>query len=343
MVKETEKKLIENNLIDQKHLTADRSFVLFDPEPLLNDTDQYTKYSPQELIDIIKNYDSDFEKYEATKSTSQKCLVPKDTIKEVSNINQVNLENSSLIQPTGIDKELKYTHTDKKLQCQYSSQNYCEEKQNTIEINSKENISLNKTNDVIENKIDTKTTQRPRFTNVYDLFQIPDFSLLKPVQNDNAHSSNGNSVVKEDSDESTHEKNSIQEEYEDEEELFSDNSEDFNLEEESSNVDEEEEISDVEEELSYFEEEEENESFDEDIESKSSHYSHDNHERFSVKSTDRSLHKYVCNNQQDYATSQKTTNANNDEHLVDYDILNDWYQMWKQQMNFIQTCVKMSK
>lgn len=325
------------------------------------------KYSPQELIDIITNYDSDFEKYEATKkSTSQKCLVSNDMNKENFNIDQINLENSSSGQLNSTNEEVKDNHTNQQPQCLYLSQNDCEEKSNTIEIDPKKSIFSNETNSAVDNKIDTNTTQRPRFTNIYDLFQIPDFSLLKAVQSDNIQSSNKKTTVKENSNMSTHKKDSIQEECKDEE-LFSNDSEDFNVEEESSNFEEEEEeetsnveeeeelsnveeedeeFSNVEEDSSYVEEEEENKSFDDDIESKSSNYSDDNHERFSIKSNDKSIQKSIHNNiQENYATPRKVTYAieDNDEHLVDYDILNDWYRKWKQQMNFIQTCVRMSK
>lgn len=33
----------------------------------------------------------------------------------------------------------------------------------------------------------------------------------------------------------------------------------------------------------------------------------------------------------------------NESQYVDYNILNDWYNQWKQQINFIQTCVKLSR
>lgn len=88
VVKETEKELIDNNMINKKHLTADRSFVLFDPEPFLDDTEQYMKYNPQELIEIITKYDSNFEAYDAAKkSISENCIIQNDSEKELLNNN----------------------------------------------------------------------------------------------------------------------------------------------------------------------------------------------------------------------------------------------------------------
>jgi len=64
-----------------------------------------------------------------------------------------------------------------------------------------------------------------------------------------------------------------------------------------------------------------------------------------VKHNNKSIQKSLCNNIKEYNVPKREEEIieNNDQQIVDYEILNDWYSQWKQQMSRIQTIVRMSK
>ncbi|XP_001943847.2 probable ATP-dependent RNA helicase DDX20 [Acyrthosiphon pisum] len=390
VVKETEKKLIEDNMVDKRLLTEDRSFVLFDPEPFLEDTDQYPEYSPDELLEIITKYDSDFEKYEADKNRMLKNTVLQTVSEnEHSNTNQVCEENDFTNLSNITDKKINDIHTDQQLQSQHDAQINCEDKKQFVnEVCSESNFSSNSNNSVDDTKIDTNNSQRLRFTDIYSLFEIPDFSLLKPAQHDSevAHSTDvGESDVstsiiceKGSDDEELLEEESCgeEEEYSEEGDEEEDNCDEEESCEEEESCDEEEycdaeescvteESCDEEEyhvkqenryeehsdgKKEYEEEinlEAENKIFDEDITNKNGSYDDhlDNRGIYFVKHNNKSKQKSLCNNIQEYNIPKREEEIieNNDQQIVDYEILNDWYSQWKQQMSRIQTFVRMSK
>ncbi|XP_025421483.1 probable ATP-dependent RNA helicase ddx20 [Sipha flava] len=489
VVEETEKKLIENNLVNKKHL-SDRSFILFDPEPFLDDSDQHTKLSPEELKDILKKFnfdfkknefdeksmseksmlekdsekelsndshvcldndfekngvdeksiseksmlekdsekevsndshvclDNDFEKNEVDeksisekcmfeksgkkelsndshvcsdddfkkngvdeksisekcmfeksgekelsndnhvcsdddfkkngvdeKSMSEKCMLEKGDEKELSNdVNHVCLDNDLYYQSNNTNDKKSATDIDQQSQYQYAPLNNSEKQLLTDEVNSESNL-LNKSNNV-DTKIHTNTRQQPRFTNIFELFQVPDFSDLKPAncENSNNCSTNEQYSIKEESDKS----HTIPEKYIKQEQCDEKQEEEEDVEENDVWFTDEEEF-----------EVEENESFDEDIEIGSSFYEKNSNDESSNHSEDdessRKLniencyksiqHNSIRNNiQKKDTTFRRVVNDTNVENqLMDYDLLNDWYQQWRQQMHFIQTLVRMSK
>lgn len=379
-------------MVDKKHLTDDRSYVLFDPEPLLNSTDQYTKYSPEDLLDIIKNYDSDFEKYEASK----KLMLKNSTLQTVSenepsNKNQICENNDLKNLSNTTDIKMNNINTDQLLESQHKPLINCEDEKLVNKVCSESNISNESIID--DPKIDINNSQRLRFTDIYSLFQIPDFSLLKPVQHDSefahltdADESDVSTMMCEKSskaEEFSEEENYNEEEYCDEEESC-DEEEYYDEEEECCDEEEyceeeeccdEEECSDEEDscneeycdEDKYHDKQEnpnekeycdnkklyeeeidlvaENKSFDERYTNKNCFYNHNNHGIHFEKDSCKSTQKPFCNNIQKY-NFPKTEEKNieiNDHQVVDYEILNDWYSQWKQQMNRIQTFVRMSK
>lgn len=378
-------------MIDKRHLTDDRSYVLFDPEPLLDSTDQYTKYSPEDLLDIIKNYDSDFEKYEANK----KLMLKNSTLQtvnenELSNKNQICENNDLKNVSNTTDNKMSNINTDQLLESQHKPLINCEDEKLVNKVCSESNISNESI--IVDPKIDINNSQRLRFTDIYSLFQIPDFSLLKPVQDDSefAHltyvdESDVSTTVCEKSSEAEElleEENCDEEEYCDEEESCDEeeyyNDEEYCDEEECCEEEEwcdEEECSDAEDsckeeycdEDKYYVKQEnldkkkyynnkklyeeeidlvaENKSFDEHYTNKNCFHNDNNHGIHSEKDSYKSTQKPFCNNIQEY-NFPKREEKNieiNDHQVVDYEILNDWYSQWKQQMNRIQTFVRMSK
>lgn len=303
---------------------------MFDPEPYLDDTAQYMKYSSEELVEIITKYDSDFEKYEATK-------------KSFKNEQVVNQSNS-------IDNEINNTNNDEESQCQHTSQKNNEEKPSTNGSFLENNVS-NDSNCENDSKINKNTCQIPRFTDIYDLFQIPKFSLLNSTQHNTTDDHSADDQLEdEESDVPTMvcEKDS-EEEYCDEEELFCTDDEEWTEESEEVESSEVEEVvwSDESDELK-------NINYGEDIKHNSSNgcieNENGNYDKWGNKHANKCNDKPVKiaisnNNVQENDTPQRVVNEiiNEDQQLVDYDVLSDWYQKWKQQMNIIQTCVRMSK
>lgn len=357
VVKETEKKLIDNHLINKKHLTADRTFVLFDPFTVLDDTEQYEKYSPQELADIITKYDSDFEKYEAAKKQTIKRTHQEESCKEeeLTTNNQKCLECDCSDQSNIINDKLHY-------HCSPQN-NSCDELLSTDKVYSADKL-LNNSNSSDDTNINSSTNQQPRFTNIYDLFQIPDFSLLAQTQCDNVNNhstivSNENSIDEE-YDEFTKCVNVQEEEFEEFNSSFEEEEEDFDNEVEEDLDGEDEEDED----LDYVDEEDEDE-VEEDNDDKIKHETfsvkcnkfqqnvvskhvqrNNSRQQKVVKYSDKIMKKSVYKNvQKKNHTSHKVDaiENNNQQQLVDYDLLNNWYGLWKHQLSIIQTCVKMSK
>lgn len=310
LIKETEKELGEKNLVAKNHLPEDRTFVLFDPEPYLDD---FKKYSPEELVDIITNYDSDINKYEtAKKSVANKCI-PLNSCEELFSDNpQVFQKNDSSINIiddmllNGIDKkchvhvdnEVSNTNVDQQPLSKNTPLNNSEENQSSNKVCSESN-SLNESNNSNNTEINENTKQRPQFTNIYDLFQIPDSSFLKPAHPDNSDShltkkkENYNSracetdsVQEENSDEvewSGERDFPLETEMEDEEEEWS-GEKDFPLETEVGDEEEESFSDDVDDESNEYdsidevdveEESYEDDSIDEDMEEESSYKSNE--------------------------------------------------------------------
>lgn len=350
VVKETEKQLIDNNLINKRHLTEDRSFVLFNPEPFLDDTEQYSKYSPQEIVEIITKYDSDFEMYEAAKkSISENCMLQKNGENELSNndfLNQANNTDNKL-NDTNIDQQSEYQHTD---------QNNFEEKLSTNEVYSENNslIEPNTTDDIKSSiKIDKKTCQKSRFTNIYDLFQIPDFSLMNPAQHANSEEHLA------DAEECVADKEEIDQHLADEEEsdLYSTDEEesDQNLtdeQESDQNLTDEQEsdqnLTDKEESYQLSTDEEENYVYLQDDNS-DLHTICDEHEEVELEEVDNEYElgdeevKLEEDEKVELEEDDDDEEVNDEQQLVDYELLNDWYRQWKRQISVIQKCVKMSK
>lgn len=338
IVKETEKKLIDNNLVDKRFLTADRSFVLFDPEPLLNDIDEYAKYSPQELIEIMTKYNSDYERFEAEKkSVSDKCEL-QNCKKELSNSNRVNLENDFPHETNKENYNANTTlNTDQPTQNQTIPQISSEEVELVRDTCSKDDLS-NKLKNDNETEVNIKTNQL-RFTNVYDLFQIPDFSLLKTNSHNNPEndstskqSTNGHSMYED-----------IENVIENcEEESYFEDESWFDYEESEVGVELEEEENENDDEcITDYESEEE--SNGENIEN-SIYNKYENCTNSSAKHGEKSVENNVQNCfQESRPTPQRGNEIEYNQQLVDYDILNDWYRQWKQQMSIIQTYVRVSK
>jgi len=309
------------------------------------------KYNTQELVEIITKYDSDFEKYEATKKNLEKEQ------KELSDNEQV------MNQPNSNDNEISNTVNDEELRVQHIPQNNCDEKHSTNEMFSDNSFS-NESNSMDDSNVNENTCQKPRFTDIYKLFEIPDFSLLKTAQHNSTNDRSTDEQLAADEEESDVptvmcEKGS-EEEYRDEDELFSGD------ENEWSDYSEEIESSEVEEvvwsdEVDEFELKNTNKNYDENIKDKSFDRSikiancnydkhdddDDNHyQKSSIKCNDKPIKISIGNNvTKENVVQQRVVNEieNGDQQLVDYDVLNDWYLMWKQQMSFIQTCVRMSK
>jgi len=342
IVKETEKKLIDNNLVDKKFLTADRSFVLFDPEPLLNDIDEYAKYSPQELIEIMTKYDSDYERYEAEKKSVFDKHEFQNCKKELSNSNRVDLENDFSHEINRENYNVNTTlNTDQPTQSQTILQISSEEVELVHDTCSKDDLS-NKLKNNNETEINIKTSQL-RFTNVYDLFQLPDFSLLKTSSHNNPQndsiseqSTNDNSMY-EDTENVT--ENCEEESYLEDESWF-----DYEESEVEVELEEEENENDDDDDECITDYESEEESNGENIENRI----YDRYEKCtnsSAKHGDKSVENNVQNCFHKSRPTQQIVGNETEcnQQLVDYDILNDWYRQWKQQMSMIQTCVRTSK
>lgn len=366
VVKETEKKLIENNLVNKKHL-SDRSFVLFDPEPFLDDSDQYTKFSPEELKDILKKFNLENEKNGSDEKflSSEICIPINEIKKEPSNDIDVCLNNDLSDQTNSINEKTCDTQIDQQSECQYAPQNDCKEQLLTDKVCS-ENVFSNESFSVDDNKIHKNTKQQPRFSNIFDLFQVPDFSDLIPSKCENPDycSTNEQLAKKEESNEMS----MVSEKYIEDEQCAEEEEE-----EPEEQCDEEEEDVVEENEIWYTDEEfqmEENESFHDDFEVENSSFdesvvnessssdeitydiisSHSENDENNRKLRTERSYKLTQKNsfsqhmQQNDMESQKVINeTNDDDQSLDYDVLNNWYQQWRQQMHFIQTLVKMSK
>lgn len=317
MVKEREKELIDNNLIDKKYLT-NRSFVLFDPKPYLDNSFKYDKYTTEEVIEIVTKYDSNFEKYEAEKSLmSKNQVVQNDCENENSSSNEV------------AEKE-------------------CSEKSNDFDRRMKDALMKDRFEKILQFLPENKCKEKPlalRFSNVYDLFQIPDFGVVKPTiahrddDNDdicsNQSTSDSCSTTKEEEDVSSDENNSgLVESVEEPNDDSEDQS--WNAYEES-----EEEIE--------YEEEEEHENTDYKSDSSVDVVNSIYDECVNVRnycSQRGDKHIGVYDERSDIQMTSTASHRVNDNRLqssVDYDVLNDWYKLWKQQMGVIQTCVRLSK
>lgn len=338
--------MIEGNLVNKKHLSADRSFILFDPEPFLDDTDQYMKYSPQELVEIFTKYDSDIEKYEASKKSLEK--------------DQKELSDNEVVANQSNSNDNEMSNMEKESRDQRIPENNCDEKHSTNEMFSDNNL-LNVSKSVDDSNVNENTCQKPRFTDIYKLFEIPDFSLLKTAQHNNTNDHSTDEQLTTDEEESDVsavmcEKDS-EEEYRDEGELVSGDDEEW------SECSKEIESSEVEEvvwsdEVDDWEPENKNKNYEENIKSKSfdrsikmensndDKYDDDDDDDRSIKCNDKPIKISISNNDvQKNVVSPRVVNEveDGDQQLVDYDVLSNWYQMWKQQMSFIQTCVRMSK
>lgn len=351
IVKETEKNLIENNLVDKRHLTSDRTFILFDPEPFLDDTAMYTEYSTDELIEIATKYNLDVEKYEADKKLkSEKNSFTNGCLNEVSSSDEKCLENVTPKKSDSNDHIVCSTSITE--ENQDVPQVNGEDKQLTEKLNAEKNI-VNKANNLDDTRTKKNTTQKPRFSNVYDLFQLPDFSLLKTTHNSKSNSNNidKHSTNGESSDSSNVTYN---QEAEDTESVLDDCERESSNDDQGSWMDETEDIdddNDDDDDIDGYNSNEyvtdNNNSECTDVENESSYYddSGDIQEESSANS-DKSVEISACNNtQQIYVTPLRKVpkTKNNSQRLVDYDILGEWYGQWRQQLSFIQTCVRMSK
>ncbi|XP_050520403.1 DEAD-box ATP-dependent RNA helicase CshA-like isoform X2 [Daktulosphaira vitifoliae] len=286
VVNDTENKLISENAINKRHLTANRSFVLFDPEPLFDDSAQYMKYNPDELVDIFKNYDSDIVKYEAAKK-----LKPKNQI-----VINDNCEKNDF-------KETNYFHS------------------NNFDKSSNENNS----------NISNVNPSNQKYTDIFDLFQIPDISQLKS----SIFQAQTEQLFKEISDI----ENSDHDDYVDSS---------LKLDEEDKN-DSNEFCSDEE----YFDEdwedlEEVEEIYDKNDstdDSESNTYSGNSYRENEIENNvvldkssqneyEKKKHPMEINNHiSQIAYGMNSANNN----LLDYNLLNNWYQEWNRQLNVIQT------
>lgn len=319
LVKETEKELVEKNLVDKKHLTADRTFVLFDPEPYLDDVDQFQNYSPLELVDIITNYNSDINKYEAAKkSMADKCVLSNRCEKEYSDNVQVFQNNDSSKNFNHVDNKVSNTNADQQPLGENTPPNNSEKNQSSNEVFSERN-SLNESNNSNNSKINENSEQRPQFTNIYDLFQIPDLSILKPANLDNSDSHL--TKEKEYSDSRACETGNVQEENSDEVEWTGE--EDHPSESEQEDYPSESEQED-EESFSYDVEDESNESvsIDEDIGEKSTYEddSVDEDEEEIINESNEDVEDESINENKEVAgITNENINDEGDNYAQDYD------------------------
>lgn len=355
VVKETEKNLIENNLVNKKHL-SDRTFVLFDPEPFLDDSDQYPKFSPEQLKEILKQYSGIDKNGDDEKSMSEKA-----SEKESSKDSHVCLDNDLSIQSNKTNEKTYDTDINQQSLCQNEPQNDSEKKVSTDEVGSESNFSNESYCDGSTN-IQTNVRQQPRFTNIFDLFQVPDFSDIKPVkcEHPDNFSANEQSSNKEESDESY----TIPEKYINQEQYDEESDETYTISETYINQEQSDEEEKEEDDVVYFSDQElfelkeneyhdenfkvENSDFEETIKNETCNFDESsNHSEDDENNRTLNLEQYYkylkLTNENNMASQRVSNETNDDEQLLDYDVLKDWYQQWRQQMHVIQTFVRMSK
>lgn len=347
IVRKTEKKLIDENLIDKKFLTEDRTFILFNPEILFDVTAQYENYCIQDIVNIIIKFNSDFKKFDDFKAKAAK--------NEVNDINDSGKQNQSL----EIDKN--------------TSENISEINDFSFESNQY---------DLTDIESDSSLSSPQRNTNVIDLFNLHNFEVLLPSKiKENTNDCDQNNyakeefkvneenkglkeynekldsdIISENSDETFDEDTESENSYE---YVESDNyNEDIESEQSDNNIESEnsdENIAiktsneDTESDNDYFE----FENSDGDIESLNSVDDIESHTSVDDIEKHKDIHSFKYNNKSVKKLNYNITQTNNitpqrvinkiETEIIDYDVLNDWYTKCKQQMDFIRACMKSSK